>query len=55
MEFQRKVALECSKRCMMHRPPKAGSEAAATFITKERLPEDELAPKYDNIKISHGE
>ncbi len=22
VEFQRKVALECGKRCMMHRPPK---------------------------------
>ena len=49
IEFHRKMAFECSKRCMMHRKPKVGEIG---YVENDV---DELNPKYDRVSISHGE
>ena len=57
MEFARKAAIECGKRCMMHRLPKPSEVEAnpslAKFLQIER--EDDLIPNYQGIKINPGE
>ena len=57
LEFARKVALECGKRCMMHRFPKASeievNPALKKFLDTERM--DDLVPNYQGIKVSPGE
>lgn len=51
-EFQKKVASECSRRCLMHRLPKA-TETTQNYRLPDR--EDELTPNYSGIKISQSE
>ena len=57
LEFARKVALECGRRCMMHRLPKSSeidaNPALQKFLDTERM--DDLIPNYENIKVSAGE
>ena len=56
VEFLRKAALDCGRRCMMHRPPKPSEVQAnpylANFVMTER---DELNPTFEGIRISPGE
>ena len=57
LEFARKVAIECGKRCMMHRMPKPSeveaNPALAKFLNSETM--DDLIPNYQRIKMSPGE
>ena len=56
VEFQRKVALECGKRCMMHRPPRPSEVQANSYLANFLLAErDELTPNYEGIRVSPGE
>lgn len=54
-EFARKAALECGRRCMMHRPPRPGTDAATAYKAPERTPEEELSPNYGGVRVGHGE
>ncbi len=57
IEFLRKVAIECGKRCMMHRLPRE-SEIATNPALASALPstdKDELIPDYSRIKVSPSE
>lgn len=57
IEFARKVALECGKRCMMHRLPRQ-SEIATNPALASALPsadKDDLNPDYSGIRVSPNE
>ena len=57
VEYARKVAMECGKRCMMHRMPKQSeieaNPALAKFLQSDRV--DDLVPNYLGIQVSAGE
>jgi len=51
IEFKRKVALECSQRCMMHRAPREGEVKGEL----KRVREIEMVAEYTGIEISQSE
>ena len=57
VEFMRKVALECGKRCMMQRELRPSEVQADSYIAKryQQAEREEMEPSYQGIGISPSE